>query len=177
MRFEETPLPGVVIVELDPIEDERGFFARTWCRDAFEARGLSGDLAQVSISFNRMAGTLRGMHYQEAPHAEVKLVRVTRGALFDVALDLRAGTPTYKQWTAVDLTAESRRALYVPPGVAHGFQTLVDDTEVLYQISPAYVPGAGRGVRWDDAAFGIDWPATEARIISARDAAYTDFTG
>jgi dTDP-4-dehydrorhamnose 3,5-epimerase len=177
MRFEATRIPGVTLVHVEPLRDERGFFARTWCREAFEAQGLSGALDQVSISWNERRGTLRGMHYQAAPHAEAKLVRVTRGAIHDVALDLRPASDTYKQWVGIELSAESRTALYIPPGVAHGFQTLTDDVEILYQIAPVYVPEAARGVRYDDPAFGIAWPQADPRIVSERDAAYPDFEG
>lgn len=177
MRFEATRIPGVVLVHVEPLRDERGFFARTWCRAAFESEGLCGDLEQVSISWNERRGTLRGMHYQAAPHAEVKLVRVTRGAIHDVALDLRPESDTYKQWVAAELSAENRMALYIPRGVAHGFQTLTDDVEILYQIAPAYQPEAARGVRHDDPAFGIRWPDADPRIVSERDASLPDFEG
>ncbi|MHC5009543.1 MAG: dTDP-4-dehydrorhamnose 3,5-epimerase [Planctomycetota bacterium] len=175
MRFEATAVEGVFVVELEPIEDDRGFFARTWCREAFAARGLNPDLAQCSISFNRRRGTLRGMHYQAAPHEEAKLVRVTRGALFDVALDLRPTSPSFRRWTGVELSAENRRMLYLPEGVAHGFQTLEDATEVLYQISVPFHAASARGVRWDDPAFRITWPEATDRILSERDASYPDF--
>ena len=177
MRFEATRIPGVQLVHIEPQRDERGFFARTWCRAAFEAQGLRTDLDQVSISWNARQGTLRGLHYQAAPHAEVKLVRVTRGAIHDVALDLRPTSPTYKRWVAVRLDAEARTGLYLPEGIAHGFQTLTDDVEILYQIAPAYRPAAARGVRFDDPAFGIEWPAAAPRIVSERDLAFPDFPG
>ncbi|HEX6040824.1 dTDP-4-dehydrorhamnose 3,5-epimerase [Longimicrobium sp.] len=175
MIFVPTLLDGAWVVEPEPVEDERGFFARTWCADEFRARGLDPALAQCSVSFNRRRGTLRGMHFQAAPHAEAKLVRCTRGALWDVVVDLRPGSPTFTRWFGVELTADNHRALYVPQGFAHGFQTLADDTEVFYQISVPYAPGAGRGVRWDDPAFGIRWPHADARILSDRDRAYPDF--
>ncbi|HUF94284.1 MAG TPA: dTDP-4-dehydrorhamnose 3,5-epimerase [Candidatus Limnocylindria bacterium] len=169
MIFADTRLPGVLIVEPERHEDERGFFARAWCAQEFEARGLNARLAQCSISYNRARGTVRGMHYQAAPWHEAKLVRCTRGAIHDVALDVRPGAPTYGQWVAVRLTADDRRMLYVPEGMAHGFQTLADDTEVFYQISEVHHPDAARGVRWNDPACGIDWPLAPV-IVSERDA-------
>ena len=177
MRFLPTAAPPATIIDPEPIEDERGAFARTFCRDEFRARGLNPDLAQCSVSFNRLRGTLRGMHYQAAPHAEAKLVRCTAGTIFDVALDLRPGSPTRGRWVGVELTARNRRMLYVPEGFAHGFQTLEDGAEVSYQISAPYEPSASRGVRWDDPAFGIRWPAAETRILAPRDAGYPDFPG
>ncbi|OHB73247.1 MAG: dTDP-4-dehydrorhamnose 3,5-epimerase [Planctomycetes bacterium RBG_16_55_9] len=171
MLFTETRLKGVFIIEPERLEDERGFFARTWCRQEFQAHGLNPKLVQCSISFNRKSGTLRGMHYQAAPHAEAKLIRCTMGAIYDVALDLRPGSATFKQWTAVDLTAENRKMLYISEGIAHGFQTLADDTEVHYQISEHYSLEAARGVRWNDPAFGIRWPLPIV-MISKRDQTY-----
>jgi dTDP-4-dehydrorhamnose 3,5-epimerase len=167
----------VYLIEPQLLGDERGFFARTWCRREFEARGLNADLAQCSISFNRKAGTLRGMHYQAAPYEEPKLVRCTQGAIYDVALDLRPQSPTFKRWVGVELTAANRRMLYIPAGCAHGFQTTADDSEVFYQISEFYHPEAARGVRWDDPAFAIRWPETTHRIVSPRDAGFPDFRG
>ena len=174
MRFNETSLHGVFVIEIEPIEDERGFFARTWSKDVFEARGLNGSLAQISISFNKGRGTLRGLHYQAKPYEEVKLVRCTTGAIYDVAVDLRPDSPTFKQWTAVNLTSANRTMLYIPEGCAHGFQTLEDDTEVLYQISEFYRPECAMGIRWDDPVFGFEWPLSE-RIISERDKGFADF--
>ena len=174
MIFDETSLAGVWKVSLQPVRDERGFFARTFCTEDFAARGLLATFAQSSLSRNLRAGTLRGLHYQEAPHAETKLVRCVRGAVFDVVVDLRPGSPTRGRWHGERLSAETGDALYIPPGFAHGFQTLEDDTDVLYQISPAHRPGHGRGVRWDDPAFGVAWPQADA-IISLRDAAYPDW--
>ena len=174
MKFTPTELPGAFLVEIEPIEDERGFFARAWDGEAFAAHGLDPALAQCNISFNRRKGTLRGMHYQVAPHGEAKLVRCTMGALLDVIVDLRPDSPTFLRHVGVELSAANRRALFVPAGLAHGFQTLVDETEVFYQMSRAFVPGAGRGVRWDDPAFGIAWPEDE-RIISERDRLWPDF--
>jgi dTDP-4-dehydrorhamnose 3,5-epimerase len=174
VRFAETGLDGAVIVEPEPFVDARGLFARTWCTREFEARGLSSRLVQCSVSFNPRRGTLRGMHYQAPPFAEVKLVRCTRGAILDVIIDLRPDSPTFARHAAVYLTEDNRRALYIPEGFAHGFQTLTDDSEVLYQMSEFYVPDAGRGVRWNDPAFGIEWPIPQP-IINERDATYPDF--
>ena len=176
MKFTATALPGVYVIELEPIADERGFFARTWCRREFEAHGLNGSLAQCSLSFTRSKATLRGMHYQEKSRAEAKLVRCTAGAIYDVVLDLRAESPTFKQWLGVELTAASRKMLYIPEGLAHGFQTLVDDTEVFYQISEFFHSEAARGVRWNDPAFGIRWPLP-VQVISERDRSFPDFQG
>jgi len=172
--FTPTKLPGVFVVDPEPVLDERGVFARIWCQRDFEARRLSGRLVQCSVSFNSRAGTLRGMHYQTAPHAEAKLIRCTMGAIYDVALDLRSGSPTFRKWIAIELSADSRRMVYLPEGIAHGFQTLTDRSEVFYQISEFFEPSAARGVRWDDPAFGIEWPPGQ-RIISPRDLAYPDF--
>ncbi len=174
MRFLPTRLAGVYVVEPELLLDERGGFARTWCAEELRAHGLDPELSQCSISFNRRAGTLRGMHWQAEPHAETKIVRCTQGAIYDVALDLRSDSATFKQWFAIELTAENRLALYIPQGCAHGFQTLVDDSEVLYQISAPYHAGSARGVRWDDSAFAIDWPPAE-RVMSERDRDYADY--
>lgn len=175
MVFTESKLKGAFIIDLEKHEDERGFFARTFCVDEFQAHGLNARLIQCSVSFNKRRGTLRGMHWQAPPQMECKLVRATRGAIHDVIIDLRPGSPTFKQHRAVELTQENRRQLYVPEGFAHGFQTLADDTEVFYQMSATHAPGLARGVRWNDPAFGIDWPAVEQRIINERDAAYPNF--
>ena len=175
MRFLETPLAGVWVVEPDRLTDERGYFARTFCEGAFAERGLATHWVQCNTSYNRHRGTLRGMHYQAAPHGEAKLIRCTRGALFDVVVDLRANSPTRGRWFGVELSAETGRMLYVPEGLAHGFQTLEDATEVFYQMSHAYVPEAARGVRWDDPAFAIAWPESGARVISERDRTYPDW--
>ena len=174
MLFNKTAISGVFGIEIEPHVDERGFFGRTWCRRDFDALGLNSNLAQCSISFNSHKGTLRGMHYQEKPSAEAKLVRCTRGAIYDVALDLRRESPTFRQWLAMTLTADQRNMIYVPEGCAHGFLTLADDTEVFYQISEFYDPGAARGVRWDDPAFQIVWPDKPV-VISERDRTYPDF--
>ena len=174
MRFEETEIPGCVVVHPERHEDARGFFARTWDGEEFASYGLDPRVAQCSVSFNRKRGTLRGMHFQRAPHAEAKLVRCTRGAMYDVCLDLRPSSPAFKRWVGVALTPENGAALYVPEGCAHGFLTLADDTEVFYMISAPYAPEAAAGVRWDDPAFGIAWPG-EVTTIHERDAGYPDF--
>lgn len=168
MMFTPTGIDGVFVVSLEPVEDERGCFARTWCAEEFARHGLEAQLAQCSLSFSCVCGTVRGMHYQVAPYEESKLVRVTRGAAFDVAVDIRGESPTFGQWVSVELTADNRLALFLSAGCAHGLQTLVDDTEVLYQMSVPYVPGAARGIRWDDATLNIDWPLP-VRSISERD--------
>lgn len=174
MLFTPVKLKGAFIIEPERLEDDRGFFARTWCQREFEAHGLSPRLVQCSISFSKTRGTLRGMHYQTAPYEEAKIVRCTMGAIYDVIIDLRPGSPTFKDHFAVLLTAETRKMLYVPEGCAHGFQTLEDNTEVVYQMSEFYHPDV-RGVRWDDPTFGIPWPPDE-RVISERDRTYPDFT-
>jgi dTDP-4-dehydrorhamnose 3,5-epimerase len=172
----DTPLPGVWAIELERHGDERGWFARTFDRDEFRARGLNPDVVQCNASFNSLRDTLRGMHYQAEPHGEPKLVRCVRGAIFDVAVDLRPDSPTYCRWHGVELTSENGLALYIPAGLAHGFQTLSDDCEVLYQMGHHYVPDAARGVRYDDPAFGIEWPEPcVERLVSERDASYPDF--
>jgi dTDP-4-dehydrorhamnose 3,5-epimerase len=175
MRFVPTELSGAFVVELERHEDERGFFARAWCRDEFSEQALVSNLAQCSISRNSLAGTLRGMHFQTAPHEEAKLVRCTAGAMFDAIVDLRPESPTYTAWVGVELDAERGNAVYVPKGFAHGFQTLVDDTDVLYMISDRYVPQAASGVRWDDPAFAIEWPQVDARTISERDLSWPHY--
>jgi dTDP-4-dehydrorhamnose 3,5-epimerase len=174
MTFQETSIAGAYLIGIDPFCDERGFFARTWCREEFAARGLNGKIAQCSISFNLRRGTLRGMHYQEAPYAEAKVVRCTAGAIYDVLIDIRPNSPTFQKWFAAELSSSNRAALFVPEGVAHGFQTLADSSEVEYQISEPYQAGYGRGVRWNDPAFGVQWPL-EISVISERDRGYPDF--
>jgi dTDP-4-dehydrorhamnose 3,5-epimerase len=174
MKFTSTALAGVVIVEIEPLADERGLFARSFCATEFEKAGLNPRFTQCNISSNRLKGTLRGMHYQAEPHAETKLVRCTRGRIFDVAVDLRPDSPSFKHWFGLELDAEKRNALYIPEGCAHGFQTLTDEAEVFYQMGADYVPGAGRGVRWNDPAFGIDWPLPPV-ALGERDATYPDF--
>lgn len=175
MIFTPTELAGAWVVSLDRREDDRGFFARTWCEEELRGHGLDARIAQCNMSSNPRAGTLRGMHYQAPPSAEVKLVRCVRGAIVDVIVDLRAGSPTFARWIAVELTAANARALYVPEGFAHGFQTLVDDTDVAYSVSRPYAPGMERGLRWDDPAIGISWPEADARILSEKDAGWPDF--
>ncbi len=170
MRFLPTALAGAYVVQAEPVSDERGYFARTWCRDEFRRHGLNAELAQCSISQNRLRGTLRGMHFQAAPHEEAKLVRCTRGAIYDVIVDLRPGSPTLRKWVSCELSAANARMLYVPEGFAHGFLTLADDSEVSYQISAAYRAEAARGFRWDDASVAIAWPQAPA-VISQRDRA------
>ncbi len=173
MIFVETKPKGAFVVTLEPLKDERGFFARAWCQKVFEAHGLSSRLVQANISYNKVRGTLRGMHYQVAPCAEAKLVRCTRGAIFDVIIDLRPDSLTYRQWVGVQLTADNRKMLYVPEGFAHGFESLEDDTEVFYQVSQFYSPAHERGVRYDDPAFGIEWPI-DVRVISDKDRSWPD---
>lgn len=168
MRFTPLSVAGSYLVEPEPVEDARGFFARTFCSDEFAHHGLNPALVQCSVSYNRRAGTLRGMHYQQPPHAEAKLVRCTAGAIYDVVLDLRPDSPSYLRWDARELGADNRRAVYIPEGCAHGFLTLADASEVFYQMSAPYHPAAAAGVRWDDPAFSIEWPAADI-IISERD--------
>jgi dTDP-4-dehydrorhamnose 3,5-epimerase len=174
MTFSETKLLGVFEIRLEPHADERGFFARSWCQREFERYGLNPATVQCNVSFNERKGTLRGMHYQAAPHPEAKLVRCTQGAIYDVVLDLRPQSPAFKKWVGVELTAANRRMIYVPEGFAHGFLTLEDRTEVFYQMSEFYYPELSRGVRWDDPAFQIDWPS-RPEAISDRDRTYADF--
>ena len=175
MILTKTELPGAYVINLEPIQDSRGFFARVWGEEELAARGLETEIAQCSVSFSERKGTLRGMHFQRAPHEEVKLVRCTRGALFDVIIDLRPSSQTFCRWIGVELSADNRRTLYVPGGCAHGFQTLTDGTEVFYMISTPHVPEAADGVRWNDPSFGIVWPL-EATEISDKDAQWPDFT-
>jgi dTDP-4-dehydrorhamnose 3,5-epimerase len=172
--FTETKLAGAFVIELERRTDQRGFFARTFCQQEFEAHGLNSQVVQCNVSFNKRKGTLRGMHYQLAPFAEAKLVRCTSGSIYDVIIDLRPASATFKQYFAVELSAENRRMLYIPEDFAHGFQTLQDDTEVFYQMAQQYSAEHARGVRWNDPAFGIEWPDGE-RIIIERDQNYPDF--
>jgi dTDP-4-dehydrorhamnose 3,5-epimerase len=174
MLFTKTKLDGVFLIEPEKHEDERGFFARTWCQQEFNTHNLNSNLAQCSISFNTKKGTLRGMHYQAEPFPETKVVRCTMGSIYDVVLDLRKDSPTYTQWLSIELTQENRLMLYIPPGFAHGFQTLSDDAEVFYQISNFYKPEFSRGVRWNDPAFGIIWISPPS-VISRQDNGYPDF--
>ena len=175
MIFRETPLAGAWVLEPERFADERGFFARTYCRNDFAARGLDPGIAQCSVSWNHRRGTLRGLHLQTAPHEEVKLVRVTRGAVWDVIVDLRPESPTYARHFSIVLSAESRNELYIPKGMAHGFQTLEDGTEVFYQISEFYAPESARGYRWDDPSFAIPWPEP-VMVISQKDLALPFFS-
>ena len=171
MKFQESPLAGAYTIEMDRLEDERGFFARSYGAEEFAARGLPAAMPQSSVSFNARRGTLRGLHYQAEPHAEDKLVRCTAGAIYDVIVDLRPDSPTARRWFGVELSAANHRSLFVPKGLAHGFMTLRDDTEVLYMISVPYAPGFERGLRWNDPAIGISWPASPS-VVAARDAAF-----
>jgi len=179
MRFLQTPLPGVWAIEPERIGDERGWFARTFDADEFRARGMDPAVAQGNASHNARRGTLRGLHYQADPHGESKLVRCVRGAIFDVAVDLRRDSPTFCAWHGLELSAENGLSLYIPAGLAHGFLTLADDSDVVYQMGHRYVPDAARGVRYDDPAFAIEWPIVEGPegplIVSERDASYPDF--
>jgi dTDP-4-dehydrorhamnose 3,5-epimerase len=176
MRFIHTPLPGAWVIELERLHDHRGWFARTFDAEELSARGLNGEVVQCSVSYNARRDTLRGMHYQAAPHGESKLVRCARGAIFDVAVDLREDSPSFRAWHGVQLSGDDGRAFYIPAGLAHGFLTLVDHTEVSYLMGNPYVPDAARGVRFDDPAFAIRWPAPHGPlIVSERDASYPDF--
>ena len=175
MKFTETKINGVFVIELEKHADDRGWFARVWCREEFATHGLPTDLAQTNLSYNVQRGTVRGMHFQTAPHAEAKLIRCVAGAVHDVALDLRPEPPTFKQSFATELSAENGLAVFLPEGVAHGFQTLTDDATLFYQMSAPYAPESASGVRWDDAAFQIQWPITGV-IVCARDLSFPDFT-
>ena len=168
MIFTETELNGAFVIDIEPLADVRGFFARAWSKDEFEKHGLNLRIVHCNISFNQKRGTLRGMHYQAPPFEEAKLVRCTRGAIYDVIIDLRGNSPTFHKWFSVELTAENHRALYVPEGFAHGFQTLMDHSEVFYQMSEIFHPECARGVRWDDLAFEIVWPIPDP-ILSEKD--------
>jgi dTDP-4-dehydrorhamnose 3,5-epimerase len=175
-----TELPGVAVIELEPLRDARGSFARTFDAELFAVHGLDPRVVQCNASFNSRAGTLRGLHYQVAPHSEGKLVRCTRGCVWDVAVDLRSDSPTHRRWLGLELDADATRSVFIPAGCAHGFQTLVDNSEVHYQMTAAYVPTAARGVRWDDPAFAIRWPDPpegSERVMSPRDRAFPDYAG
>ncbi|NTW03459.1 MAG: dTDP-4-dehydrorhamnose 3,5-epimerase [Oscillochloris sp.] len=176
MFFTSTELEGAYIIDLQRFEDNRGFFACTWEANEFEKHGLVSQLVQANLSYNRTRGTLRGMHFQHAPYAETKLIRCVRGAIVDIIIDLRPNSPSYKRWISAELTAENRRAIYVPEGFAHGFQTLVDDVEVIYQVSQVYTPSAASGVRYDDPTFGITWPLPVSEI-SPKDLTWAVFEG
>ena len=175
MKFATTTLTDAVLIHPEPQQDERGFFARTYCRNELAAAGLESDFVQGNMSFNRVKGTLRGLHFQRSPHEEVKVVRCIRGAIYDVIIDLRPESPSYLKWQGFELTEENGLQLYVPRGFAHGFLTLSDAAAVTYQVSAFYTPGAESGVRWDDPRFGIDWPLDVA-VLSPKDAAWPDFS-
>lgn len=175
MLFKETKLKGAYIIEPERLEDNRGFFARAWCKKEFEAHGLNSDLVQCNISFNKERGTLRGMHYQLPPCEEAKFIRCTMGVIFDVIIDLRPNSTTYLEWIGVELTADNRKMLYVPEEFAHGYQTLMPNTEIFYQVSQFYSKEFESGVRWNDPVFGIEWPETENIIISEKDRDWLDY--
>ncbi len=175
MKFIQTKVLGVFVIEIESKGDERGFFARIFCREEFRKAGLNPCIQQISISFNKKTGTLRGMHYQRKPYEEAKVVRCTAGCIYDVALDLRQASPTFRNWIGLELSAEKRTMLYIPEGVAHGFQTLCEGCEVLYQMSRPFHPASAAGVRWDDPAFQIEWPDCKNRILSQRDRDFPDF--
>ncbi|MDN5203117.1 dTDP-4-dehydrorhamnose 3,5-epimerase [Fulvivirgaceae bacterium BMA10] len=174
MKFTETKLKGAFIIELDQLKDERGFFARSWCKKEMEDHGLNANVVQSNVSYNIEKGTLRGLHYQKDPYQETKLVRCTRGALYDVIIDLRKDSPTYMEWIGVELTAENYKMLYVPQDFGHGFITLEDQTEATYQVTQFYTPGAEGGIRWDDPAFNIEWPISP-KVVSDKDQSHPDY--
>lgn len=175
MNFEKTPVVGAFVIDLEQREDSRGFFARAFCQREFEEHGLNPEVVQCNLSLSTEVGTLRGMHLQRPPHEEAKLVRCIRGALWDVVLDLRPGSPSYLHSYGVELTPDNRRALYIPEGCGHGFQTLVRNTEAFYLVSSAYAPGAGGGVRWNDPAFDLKWPDVAERVLSEQDRSWPDY--
>ena len=177
MKFTETGLDGAFVIEIEPRLDERGFFARGWCRREFEAAGIRINFVQANIAFSKNKGTLRGMHFQRAPHAECKLWRCVRGAIFDVMIDLRLNSPTFKKWFGIELTSDNHKMTLIPEGFAHGYLTTADNTEVFYLVSAFYTPEAEGGVRWDDPAFGVRWPMTDNLIISEKDKNWPDFRG
>lgn len=174
--FKETKLKGAFVIEPEKFEDQRGFFARSFSQKEFSAHGLRAQFVEAGISFNLRKHTVRGMHFQAPPHAQAKLVRCTRGAIYDVMIDLRRDSPTYKEWFAQELTSRNRLMLYIPEGFAHGYQTLEDESEIFYQLSDGYAPSSERGVRWNDPVFGINWPVTEGVIMNERDRTYPDFS-
>ena len=176
MIIRDTKLEGVFVVEPERFEDERGFFAPSFSAKEFAAKQMATHFVENNISYSKSRGTLRGLHYQAAPYGQAKLIRCTRGAIFDLAVDLRPESRTFKQWFGVELTAENRSLVYIPGDCGHGFQTLLDDTEVFYMVSQPYVPESGRGFRWNDPAFGIEWPDVGPRILVDRDQEYPDFT-
>lgn len=175
MIFKKTKLRGAFIIEIKPINDERGFFARSWCQKEFEEYGLESAMVQANMSYSKVRGTLRGLHYQVSPHEEAKLIRCTHGAIYDVIIDLRADSPTYKESIGVELSAKNHKMLYVPEGFAHGYLTLEDDVEASYQVSQFYTPGAEKGIRWDDPEFGIQWPIP-IKAISEKDKQHRNFS-
>lgn len=175
MKFTETPLVGAYVLEVKRIEDDRGFFGRSWCANELAEHGLNTNLAQANVAFNYKRGTLRGLHRQVAPHEEVKIVRCTRGAIFDAIVDLRPESKSYTKWFGVELTAENHKSLYVPKGFGHGYLTLEDNSEVHYQVSDFYAPAHEAGCRWNDPAFGIEWPDTRGYLISDKDEVWPDF--
>ncbi|MDR4506240.1 MAG: dTDP-4-dehydrorhamnose 3,5-epimerase [Candidatus Scalindua sp.] len=175
MIFTETKLKGAFIIEPEKLKDERGFFARIWCKKEFEAHGLNTRLVQTNVAFNKKKGVLRGMHYQVTPYEETKLIRCTEGAIYDVIIDLRESSPTYKQWIGVELTQDNYKMLYVPECFAHGYQTLQDNTEVSYQVSQFYAPNSEQGIRWNDPSFTIQWPEAKEKIISVKDQRWPDY--
>jgi dTDP-4-dehydrorhamnose 3,5-epimerase len=174
MIFTETALKGAFILEVKQLEDERGFFGRTWCKKEMEDHGLNGNVVQANMSYNKKKGTVRGMHFQNPPYAETKLIRCTKGAIYDVIIDLRKDSPTYKQWIGVELTEQNHKMLYVPENFAHGFITLEDNTEVAYQVTQYYTPGAEGGIRWDDPSFTIQWPVP-VELVSDKDQNHPDY--
>jgi dTDP-4-dehydrorhamnose 3,5-epimerase len=176
MKFHKTELDGVWLIRLDPKEDERGHFFRTWCRGEFEAHGLNANISQCSLAHNQGIATLRGLHYQKTPHAETKVVFCLRGEIYDVVVDLRPSSKTFCKWMAFELSEDKPQLLYIPEGFAHGYQTLTPDTQVYYQMSTAYAPESAWGVRWDDPAFGIKWPEAERRMISDKDQQWPAFS-
>jgi dTDP-4-dehydrorhamnose 3,5-epimerase len=174
MRFIRTPLEGAYVIEMEPKIDDRGIFARTFCREEFRAHGLKADVVQCNLSSNARRGTVRGLHYQLAPFAEVKMVRCTKGAIYDVIVDIRVSSPSYLQWFGVELTSRNQRVVYVPEGFAHGYETLADDSEVSYMVSQAYAPEYERGIRWNDPSLQIQWHVSRP-IVSAKDQGYADY--
>jgi dTDP-4-dehydrorhamnose 3,5-epimerase len=175
MNFIDTAVKDAFIIDIEKKEDERGFFARTWCKKEFEVHGLQEDLVQANLSFNKRKGTLRGLHYQLSPYEESKLVRCIKGAIYDVIIDLRSQSPTFRQWIGVELTEDNYRMLYIPEGFAHGYQTLQDNSEVVYHVSQYYVPNAEKGIRWDDPSFEINWPITKELTISSKDQQWPNY--
>jgi len=175
VTFTETKIKGDFLIETDKIEDDRGFFSRIWCKEEFEAHDLISQFVQFNTSFSSKTGTIRGLHYQAPPDQEVKLIRCTKGAIYDVIIDIRPDSPTYGHWIGVELRADNHKMLYVPSGVAHGFKTLVDNSEVFYPVSEFYSPGSERGIRWDDPMFNIEWPVTDSLIISDKDKNWPGF--